>query len=80
MSRQDFTEELYFRGELFGKLQGNELYRGAYLGLYSRKLTLDTTTGYFELPNYMNVRAPGLLIEEDLFDNSIVAQLLESGN
>lgn len=33
-------------------------------GTYSRKLTLNTTTGCFELPNYANGQVPGLLIEQ----------------
>ncbi|GFF54895.1 hypothetical protein IFM58399_09940 [Aspergillus lentulus] len=36
-------------------------------GTYSRKLTLNTTTGYFELPNYANCQVPGPLIEESPF-------------
>ena len=37
---------------------------GANPGTYSRKLTLHTTTGFFELPNYMIGQIPGTLIDE----------------
>ncbi|KAG2026135.1 hypothetical protein GB937_002283 [Aspergillus fischeri] len=39
-------------------------------GTYLRKLTLHTTTGCFELPNYTNGQVPGLLIEESPFGRS----------
>ncbi|GFF23532.1 hypothetical protein IFM61606_08860 [Aspergillus udagawae] len=39
-------------------------------GTYSRKLTLHTMTGYFELPNYANGQVPGPLIEESPFGRS----------
>ncbi|RLL93255.1 hypothetical protein CFD26_101534 [Aspergillus turcosus] len=68
LSRQDFSEELYFKMNFSGDGGGlNYLPRP---GTYSRKLTLHTTTGYFELPNYANGQAPGPFIDESPFGRS----------
>ena len=58
--RQDFTEELYLN------LSTRE--PGAYSsivlsGFY--KITMNTTAGYFELPNFMNAQRPGALLSDD---------------
>ncbi|PIG81868.1 hypothetical protein AARAC_003675 [Aspergillus arachidicola] len=64
-SRQDITEELYF------KMNFSEGFEPQVTsGQYSTKLTLHTTTGYFELPNYENGQVPGPLIENSPFGNS----------
>ncbi|KAJ7051148.1 hypothetical protein C8F01DRAFT_1175969 [Mycena amicta] len=62
-SRQDFGEELYLNITLFG-FNGFQAYAGANKSFYS-KITLDTTAGYFELPNYMNGGVNGPLIADD---------------
>ncbi|KAL3472135.1 hypothetical protein BJX99DRAFT_249860 [Aspergillus californicus] len=56
--RHDFSEELYIDVTLDGYPIG-EFDRALY------KITLSTTTGYFELPNYMNAGAPGFLLDKD---------------
>ncbi|KAK2814064.1 hypothetical protein FQN50_000468 [Emmonsiellopsis sp. PD_5] len=53
--RQDFSEELYF--EI--KAQKRE----SKVDTFAFKVVLDTTTGYFELPNYMNNETAGPLLE-----------------
>jgi hypothetical protein len=50
--RQDFTEELFL----------NISYG---FGTFLYKVTLDTTAGYFELPNYANGGVAGPLLEKD---------------
>lgn len=55
--RQDFTEQLYLKITLHG-FDDNAITSGDY---YS-KITLDTTAGFFELPNYMNDGMPGPLL------------------
>jgi hypothetical protein len=69
-SRQDITEELYFKMNFSGNYDAMISYLVAEAGTYSRKLTLHTTTGYFELPNYANGQVAGPLIEESPFGNS----------
>lgn len=59
--RQDFTEELYLNitlvdYEYIGSPSVNNLFY---------KVTLDTTAGYFELPNYMNGQIAGPLLDKD---------------
>ncbi|GFF51378.1 lipase 5 [Aspergillus udagawae] len=68
LSRQDFSEELYFQMNFSG--DGGMLNYVPRLGTQSRKLTLHTTTDYFELPNYANGQVPGPLIEESPFGRS----------
>ncbi|OBT85072.1 hypothetical protein VE02_07336 [Pseudogymnoascus sp. 03VT05] len=65
-SRQDITEELYLKMNFSGNYDysGWISHQGAQPGTYSNKLTLRTTTGYFELPNYMNGQVPGPLLDE----------------
>jgi hypothetical protein len=62
-SRQDITEELYFKMNFTGNTYGWSSYSGALPGVHSTKLTLRTTTGYFELPNYANGQVPGPLLD-----------------
>ncbi|GFG10693.1 hypothetical protein IFM5058_05052 [Aspergillus udagawae] len=68
LSRQDFSEELYFQMNFSG--DGGMLNYVPRFGTHSRKLTLHTTTDYFELPNYANGQVPGPLIEESPFGRS----------
>ncbi|KAI1756893.1 hypothetical protein F4782DRAFT_547998 [Xylaria castorea] len=58
--RQDFTEDLYLRISLGGFEDD-----GIPSGVYYSKITLDTTAGFFELPNYMNGGVPGPLLEDN---------------
>ena len=67
--RQDFSEELYFKMNFSGKPWGM-VEHTAIPGTYWRKLTLHTTTGYFELPNYANGQVPGPLLGESPFGKS----------
>ncbi|RHZ46411.1 uncharacterized protein CDV56_100990 [Aspergillus thermomutatus] len=62
------SEELYFKMNFSGG--GGMLDYVPRAGTYWRKLTLHTTTGYFELPNYANGQIPGPFIEESPFDKS----------
>jgi hypothetical protein len=63
-NRQDFSEQLFLNisfndvvtdPEGLPTLPGGEQFR----------LTMNTTAGYFELPNYMNGNFPGPLLDED---------------
>lgn len=54
--RQDFTEEIYLNVSL-------STYELTFSNTY--KLTVGTTAGYFELPNYMNGNTAGPLLEKD---------------
>lgn len=54
--RQDFPEELYLKITVSTPPTNRT---------FHNKITLDTTAGYFELPNYMNRGSPGPLIEDD---------------
>lgn len=54
-SRQDFSEDLYINITTVDRSN---------LDSYSMKLTVETTAGYFELPNYMNGDKPGPLLEQ----------------
>lgn len=58
--RQDFTETMYLKIMLHG-FRGNSVESGDY---YS-KITLETTAGFFELPNYMNGGVAGPLLEDN---------------
>jgi len=62
--RQDFSEHLYLN--LTGKLESrdNPLEGRVKRSEYS-KITVTTTAGYFELPNYKNGQQPGPLLDED---------------
>ncbi|OKP10039.1 hypothetical protein PENSUB_4504 [Penicillium subrubescens] len=66
--RQDFSEELYVKMTLEWKGEDAENAPGEYLsfapGKYSFKVTLNTTAGYFELPNYENGQLPGPLLDD----------------
>ncbi|RJE26359.1 hypothetical protein PHISCL_01332 [Aspergillus sclerotialis] len=78
-SRQDLTEELYFKMNFSGNfdvMAAAEV--GVETGAYSSKLTLDTTRGYFELPNYANDRVPGRLIDHAPFENATADQWMGS--
>ncbi|CAG8403128.1 unnamed protein product [Penicillium salamii] len=62
-SRQDISEELYLRMNFSGEDFGIE--PTARAGSFSTKLTLNSTSGIFELPNYANGGTPGPLLPED---------------
>lgn len=70
MLGQDFSEELYLKMNFSGNYQAAISNLVISSGIYSRKLRLHTTTGYFELPNYANGQVPGPLIEKGPFVNS----------
>jgi hypothetical protein len=50
--RQDFSEELYVRIDT------------EFMDQYTVKITVNTTAGYFELPNYFNGGHPGPLLQQ----------------
>ncbi|KAL4874277.1 hypothetical protein BJY04DRAFT_212206 [Aspergillus karnatakaensis] len=59
--RHDFSEVLYLDINLTG-------YSAGYTRLQDRtiyRVTLNTTTGYFELPNYLNGGVAGFLLDKD---------------
>ena len=62
--RQDFTESLYLNISISPELQGSANIGRLYGPVYSR-ITVDTTAGYFELPNYMNGQKSGPLLADD---------------
>ncbi|KAL4789840.1 hypothetical protein BDV19DRAFT_373524 [Aspergillus venezuelensis] len=62
--RQDFSELLYLNVSQYGYIGSD--YAGPNTRFY--RLTLDTTAGYFELPNYMNGGVAGELLEKDPSD------------
>jgi hypothetical protein len=57
--RQDFSEELYLNISLYN------FSSSITSGTYYSKITLNTTGGFFELPNYMNGEVAGPLIQDD---------------
>ncbi|KAF2471216.1 uncharacterized protein BDR25DRAFT_223473, partial [Lindgomyces ingoldianus] len=60
--RQDFTEQLYLNITLAGFPYNRVIYTPT--ASYA-KITLHTTAGYFELPNYMNQGVAGPLLDKD---------------
>jgi hypothetical protein len=64
--RQDFSEELYIN--ITFKDNGT-FPRDSALGDVAFKVTLNTTAGYFELPNHMNSGLPGPLLLKDPVKN-----------
>ncbi|GFF37934.1 hypothetical protein IFM51744_03628 [Aspergillus udagawae] len=58
--RQDFSETLYLN---FTGTQGYS--RDTPIGGKLYRITVNTTAGYFELPNYINQGQPGPLLEKD---------------
>jgi len=62
--RQDFSEELYLNIS-FDRvyLMPDDDIPGPRASLF--KITVDTTAGYFELPNYTNGQLPGPLLDHD---------------
>ena len=58
--RQDFSEELYLNITISDLDQ-----HGTPPGGWQYKVSVNTTAGYFELPNYMNGAVPGPLLEKD---------------
>lgn len=59
-ARQDFSEELYVKMTVdWSNIKDDPSFVP---GNYSFKVTLDTTAGYFELPNYENGQLPGPLL------------------
>lgn len=69
-NRQDISEELYLRMNFSNSESSILAPIVLKSGIYSKKLTLKTTMGYFELPNYANGGFPGPLIEGDPFSNT----------
>lgn len=62
-TRQDFSEELYLNISLTTDGGGHPLKAEEQGGLF--RISLDTTAGYFELPNYMNGEQPGPLLDDE---------------
>lgn len=58
--RQDFREEMYLNISL-----GDDESSSTHAGVYYSKISVDTTAGFFELPNYMNGGIAGPLLEDD---------------
>lgn len=56
--RRDFSEELYSNVSVTGIF--NNTFIGNWQGIALYRVTLNTTAGYFELPNYMNGGKPVL--------------------
>ncbi|CZR65307.1 uncharacterized protein PAC_15207 [Phialocephala subalpina] len=73
--RQDFSEELYLNITLLGNYMWNTAASG-----WQFRVSVSTTAGYFELPNYMNGAMPGPLLLKD--PNSICGNdcYAEGGN
>ncbi|KAJ5190287.1 uncharacterized protein N7498_009272 [Penicillium cinerascens] len=70
-NRQDISEELYLSMNFSKSSESSGLAPASVNpGMYSRKLTLQSTMGYFELPNYANGGLPGPLIEGDPSNNN----------
>ncbi|KAJ7030522.1 hypothetical protein C8F04DRAFT_1397787 [Mycena alexandri] len=63
-NRQDFSEVLYLAVNLTGA-DGWELVMQAPLGTNFAHITVNTTAGFFELPNYMNAGITGPLLADD---------------
>lgn len=63
-SRQDFSEELYVKMKLT-KSAGMFWDDSVFVpGDYALKVTLNTTAGYFELPNYMSGQQSGPVLDD----------------
>lgn len=64
-NRQDFSEELFlnvtFNHNLRYALHEYDPQRILNLAMF--RVTVNTTAGYFELPNYMNGQLPGPLLD-----------------
>jgi len=62
--RQEFSEELYLAIDVVSadplEFNKSPQARGGYF-----RITVNTTAGYFELPNYANGQAPGPLLDKD---------------
>ncbi|KAF2151446.1 hypothetical protein K461DRAFT_322696 [Myriangium duriaei CBS 260.36] len=58
-TRQDFSEAVYLNISIAQDDMNSSV------GTYYRKVTLNTTAGFFELPNYMNGNLPGPLLQDD---------------
>ncbi|KAF8812041.1 hypothetical protein BYT27DRAFT_6431049 [Phlegmacium glaucopus] len=60
-TRQDFSEELYLKLSviIIESLRESDNTSVLY------KITMNTTAGFFELPNYMNGQLPGPLLDDD---------------
>lgn len=61
--RQDFSEELYLNVTII--TDGRVPRKNTPVGGSFYRVTLNTTAGYFELPNYMNGLTAGPLLEKD---------------
>ncbi|KAL4939323.1 hypothetical protein BDV06DRAFT_38288 [Aspergillus oleicola] len=64
--RQDFSEVMYLNVSIDGYTPSYGVYKNSLSTFY--KITLNTTAGYFELPNYMNGGVAGPLLEKDPSD------------
>lgn len=64
-NRQDFTERLYLNITLDGFGYNDSRFLVPITSYI--KITLNTTAGYFELPNYMNHGLAGALLDKDPF-------------
>lgn len=62
-NRQDFSEVLYMNVTLNGYFWRGESGNSSASQFY--RIAVDTTAGYFELPNYMNGGLSGPLLDED---------------
>lgn len=63
--RRDFMEELYLNISHVEEFYTQSERSGSQVNLF--KITIDTTTGFFELPNGMNGQRPGPLLDKDPF-------------
>lgn len=61
-TRQDFREEMYLNINIS---LGDDESSSTHAGVYYSKISVDTTAGFFELPNYMNGGIAGPLLEDD---------------
>ena len=65
-ARQDFTEELYLNVSLSEALRSQVEDGDLFMPISQYfRVTVDTTAGYFELPNYMNGQTAGPLLKHD---------------
>ncbi|KAK5699479.1 hypothetical protein LTR97_005607 [Elasticomyces elasticus] len=62
-SRQDLREQLYLNLSAYNPPMSTDGAPEHWSGLF--RITLDTTSGYFELPNYMRSGLPGPLLSDD---------------
>ncbi|KAM3510825.1 hypothetical protein MY11210_005546 [Beauveria gryllotalpidicola] len=61
-TRQDFSEDIYIRANY--TVKSNTLPAELKTGIYFKKMTVNTTFGCFELPNFMNNGTAGPLLHD----------------